>query len=259
MLIGGVGSTLTCALACAMPVPLARIVVVPTTTPVTGTCTDVVPAATVTVGGTVASAGLSVVVFSVSPPAGAGEDRLSVMFEVRAAITAKPVAGVKLNVKVTFTGLVSGANPAALAVIDAVPGTPPVICGLAAGIRKPAGMKTLGVIVATLVSLLVNVMVTPPAGASIPRLTATPDVWPGAMTGGLPMLIRLEVVAVMVSVALLAPVAVAVMVDDPAATPLIVNEPVVLPCAIPTLAGPTETKLGLSLTRFTASPPLGAG
>jgi hypothetical protein len=181
------------------------------------------------------------------------------MFAVRAAITAKLVAGEKLNVKVTFTVLVSGAKPGALAVIDAVPGTPPVTCGLAAGIFKPAGMKTLGVIVATLVSLLVNVMVTPPAGASIPRLTAMPDVWPGAMTGGLPMLIRLEVVVVMVNVALLAPVAVAVIVDDPAATPLIVNEPVVLPCAIVTPGGETVTKLGLPLTSVTASPPVGAG
>src|SRR5687767_4261489 len=160
--IGGVGLTVTEALACAIPVPLARIVVLPTATPVTGTCTEVVPAATTTVAGTVASAVLSIDVFKVNPPAGAGEDRSSLMFEVRAAITAKPDAGVKLSVTVTFTVLVSGANPGALAVIDAVPGTPPVICGLAEGMRKPAGMKTLGVTVATFVSLLVNVMVTPP-------------------------------------------------------------------------------------------------
>ena len=76
------------------------------------------------------------------------------MFEVRPAMTAKLVAGVKLNVRVTLTTLVSGANPAALAVIDAVPGVTPVICGFAAGMRTPAGMNTLGVIVATLVSLL---------------------------------------------------------------------------------------------------------
>ena len=49
------------------------------------------------------------------------------------------------------------------------------------------------------------------------------------------MLIRLEVVAVMVSVALLAPVALAVIVDEPDAMPLIVNVPVVAPCAIVTV------------------------
>ena len=141
MLIGGVGSTRTLAVAGAMPVPLARIVVVPTATPVTGTCTDVVPAATETVAGTVASAVLSLDVFSVSPPAGAGDDRLSVIFDVRPAIAAKFVAGVKLNVSVTVATFVSGANPAALAVIDDVPGVTPVICGFAAGIRSPAGMN----------------------------------------------------------------------------------------------------------------------
>src|SRR5687768_12649074 len=73
------------------------------------------------------------------------------------------------------------------------------------------------------------------------------------------MLIRLDVVAVMFSVAGLAPVAVAVIVDEPAATPLIVNEPLVLPCAIVTMAGDTVTKFVLPLSRFTASPPVGAG
>ena len=79
--------------------------------------------ATKTVGGTVANAVLSIDVFNVSPPAGAGDDRLSVMFDVRPAMTAKFVAGVKLNVSVTVTTFVSGANPAALAVMDDVPGT----------------------------------------------------------------------------------------------------------------------------------------
>src|SRR5687768_13908738 len=83
MLIGGVGSTRTVAVVCAMPVPLARMVVLPTATPVTGTATDVVPAATVTVSGTVANAVLAIDVFNVNPPAGAGDDRLSVIFDVR--------------------------------------------------------------------------------------------------------------------------------------------------------------------------------
>src|SRR5687767_17041 len=176
MVIGGVGSTRTDALTCAIPVPLARIVVVPTATPVTGTPTDVEPAATKAVEGTVANVVLSIDVFNVSPPAGAGEDRPSVIFDVRPAITAKFVAGVRLKVSVTTTAFVSGANPAALAVMDVVPGVTPVICGFAAGIRTPAGMNTLGVTVAMFVSLLSNEIVTPPGGASMPRLTATPEV-----------------------------------------------------------------------------------
>ena len=56
-----------------------------------------------------------------------------------------------------------------------VPGATPVICGFAAGIRSPSGMNTLGVTVATLVSLLTNEIVTPPEGASMPRLTANPE------------------------------------------------------------------------------------
>src|SRR5688500_18013791 len=175
MLIGGVGSTRTLAVACAMPVPLARIVVLPTATPVTGTAADVRPAPTKTVNGAVATAVLSIDVFNVSPPAGAGDDRLSVIFAVRPRMPAKFVAGVKLKVSVTLWPLVSGARPAALAVMDAVPGVTPVICGFAAGIRSRSGMNTRGVIVATLVSLLSNEIVTPPGGASMPRLTANPE------------------------------------------------------------------------------------
>jgi hypothetical protein len=72
IVISGVGSTRTDAVAWAMPVPLARIVVVPTATPVTGTWTEVRPDATKTVAGTVAKAVLSIEVFSVSPAAGEG-------------------------------------------------------------------------------------------------------------------------------------------------------------------------------------------
>lgn len=73
------------------------------------------------------------------------------------------------------------------------------------------------------------------------------------------MLIRLDVVAVMFNVAGLAPVAVAVIVDEPDATPFMVNEPVVLLCAIVTSAGDTLTNPALLLARWTARPPAGAG
>ena len=134
-----------------------------------------------------------------------------------------------------------------------------MICGFAAGIRNPSGMNTLGVIVATLVSLLVNEIVTPPGGALIPRLTAKPAVWPGATTGGAPMLIKLVVVAVIDKFAELAPVADAVIVEGPEATPVMVNEPDAAPCAIVTVPGDTVTEAGLLLSREIARPPEGAG
>ena len=77
---------------------------------------------------------------------------------------------------VIATVRVSGAKPLAVAVICTEPGAIPVTCGFADGICRPAGMKMLGVIVATDGSLLDNETVTPPAGAGMPMLNASPDV-----------------------------------------------------------------------------------
>ena len=74
------------------------------------------------------------------------------------------------------------------------------------------------------------------------------------------MLIKLDVVVVIVSVALLAPVAVAVIVDEPAA--IAVDRERAGGAALRDRrrsAGETVTKFVLPLTRFTASPPVGAG
>jgi hypothetical protein len=61
---------------------LAWMVVEPPPTPVTGTFTLVAPAAKFTVGGTVATLGLSELRLTFRPPAGADADRVRAMFLV---------------------------------------------------------------------------------------------------------------------------------------------------------------------------------
>src|SRR5438093_1207447 len=70
----GTALTVTAEVTSEIPVPLARRVVLPVATPVTGTRTDVAPARIVAVAGTVATNVLSVLRFNVSPPAGAGAE-----------------------------------------------------------------------------------------------------------------------------------------------------------------------------------------
>jgi hypothetical protein len=75
------GTTVTLAVVLAMEVALALItMLLPAVTPVTGTLTLVAPAANVTVAGTVATAGLAELRFTIRPAAGAGPDRVSVRF-----------------------------------------------------------------------------------------------------------------------------------------------------------------------------------
>jgi hypothetical protein len=54
-----------------------------------------------------------------------------------------------------------------------IPRLMPVTCGCVAGDAAPPAMKTLGVTVTFEVSLLVNVTVTPPAGAGAGKITAS--------------------------------------------------------------------------------------
>ena len=56
---------------------LAWMVVVPTATPVTYSCTSLAPAGIVMVAGTLATAGLSELRLSVTPPAGAIPDKIT--------------------------------------------------------------------------------------------------------------------------------------------------------------------------------------
>lgn len=64
---------------------------------------------------------------------------------------------------------------------------------MVAAVCCPAGTKTLGVIVATLVLLLVKVTVVPPGGAAVARLSARLTIWPGATAGAAARLTCAEV------------------------------------------------------------------
>src|SRR6266478_6059037 len=109
-----------------------------------------------------------------------------------------------------------------------VPKETPVTVGLAAGICCPWAMKTLELTVPTAGLLLVRLIVTPPAGAGMPMLSARPELWPGATTRPWARVIS-EDVTVTVRVAGAKPGAEAVMVAVPAATPVTVNAPDVDP------------------------------
>jgi hypothetical protein len=147
----------------------AWIDVVPIATPVTGTVTLVAFAWNVIEAGTVATPVLSELRAIVSP-AGAGADRLSVRFPVPPTPTVR-LETVKLSVAVTWTDLLSPSKPGADAVMVAVPKLTPATSGCVSGTIAPCGMKTLGGTVATDSSLLASVIVTPPTGAELTRVT----------------------------------------------------------------------------------------
>ena len=94
--------TLMAAVASVRPAKLARTVVVPRATPVTGTRTVVAAAGMVAVAGTVAVAADEELRLIVRPPVGAGPDKVRVRFLVSVPFSVS-VAGVKLIVAVTFT------------------------------------------------------------------------------------------------------------------------------------------------------------
>jgi hypothetical protein len=79
-------TTVTVAVAGAMLAALAVMVAEPAATPVTGTVAVVAPTAKDTVPGTVAAAGLLELRFTVTPPAGAAADKVSVKFCVAVPI-----------------------------------------------------------------------------------------------------------------------------------------------------------------------------
>ena len=136
--------------------------------------------------GTVAIAGLSELSVNVRPPAGAGALRVSVT-GVGVVSGMLAVLG-KVAVSETLMLRMSEAKPGALAVTVVDPKLTPVICGFSTGIWKPAGMKTLGVTVATEGLLLAKLTVKPPDGAATPRLRARLVLWPRETVGIWPML-----------------------------------------------------------------------
>jgi hypothetical protein len=189
----------------------------PAATPVTVNVALSCPWSTVAVAGTVATPVLLEDKLNVMPPAGAAADRLIVAVVVLVAFS-EMVVGVSEEVTVTVTATVSGANPAALAVICADPIDAPVTCGFAAGSTAPAGTKTLGVTVATAVLVLAKLIVNPPVGAATERLTGRLAFCDGAKTGTVPKLMRL-LVTVMGAVALVYPGALAVNTTLPPVPP----------------------------------------
>jgi len=192
------------------------------------------------------------------PPAGAAAEMVSVTLTDLWALTLiEP--GVNVPVTVTETLAVSGANPVAVALICAEPIAPPVTCGFAEGMSKPAGTKTLGVTVATVAFVLVKLIVRPPVGAAKERLTGRLALCPGPRTGIVPKLMRLPVTA-NGAVAVMYPVAVAVNDRLPLVAPAVTeNTAVVCPAAMVWLAGEIVTRpLGLA-ERPTVTPPAPAG
>src|SRR5436190_1884811 len=114
----------------------------PVLTPVTCGCVSgvVVFCGTKTLGVTVTD-GLLLMSVMVTPPAGAGAERLSVTFCVAPnGIDRVPA---KLIPAPTCTGLLSPIKPGADALMFAVPKAIPVTCGCAAGVDAWNGMKTV--------------------------------------------------------------------------------------------------------------------
>jgi len=166
---------------------MAWIVVEPAATPVIGTTTLVVFAGMVTVDGTVATAGLSELRFTVTPPAGAGPERLRVTLACAVVV---PVtlgcANVSVAMTCTITTLLED-NVAPEAVTVADPTLTPQTSGvLWFGVVAPAGMNKVivGLTIpgprATVVgSLVVSVRNAPFDPAAVPKLTGNGTQRPG--------------------------------------------------------------------------------
>jgi hypothetical protein len=158
---------------------------------------------------------------------------------------------------ITETFTVLGAKPVALALICVLPTASALTWGGVAGRVAPAGMTTLVVTVAADGLLLVKLIVNPPAGAAVPRLSGRFTVWP-TVTLGIVLRLISDAVAVTAVVPVTYPGALALNVAGPFATPLKVKEPVVSPCATLTVAGEMVTNPVLELDRVTTTPPEGA-
>lgn len=159
---------------------LARTFVEPAAIAVTATDALVMFVANVTLAGTVATAASSELRLTVKP-GGASAERFSVMFLVTPAATVR-VPGEKLSVAVTRTCWLSPARPGADALMVEVPKLMPFTSGWETGVVAPAATNTVGGVTVTFeVSLLESVMVTPPAGAPVTKLTSNGTDWPVPM------------------------------------------------------------------------------
>lgn len=121
---------------------LAWITVEPTAIPVIGTITLDVPAKIVTEDGTVATLGWSELRLTVTPPTGAGAERLNVSRSCFPLVMAL-LDGEKLSVALTSTVWLADGRPPPVAEMVAVPKLTPHTRGVLAPVIAPAGMKTV--------------------------------------------------------------------------------------------------------------------
>lgn len=214
----------------------------------------------VTVGGTVAAAGVLELRLMVTPPAGAAADKVRVKFCVVNPEIVR-LGGVKLTVAVTSTAALAEVYPVAVAVMFADPRLTPVIVGCDDGVVCPAAMLTVGVEIVTLpVSVLASAMVTA-VGAGAARLIANVADLPKptvVLLGGRLIVAGLRTVTLMVAFAMPGATAVAVMVVAPCPTAVTSTLTVAAFAGKLTLAGTVAAFVLLEL-RFTVRPPEGAG
>ena len=117
-----------------------------------------------------------------------------------------------------------------------------------AGVVAPNGMKTLGVTVTFVGSLLVSVMVTPPDGANVAKFTGNGTDWfVPTVTGLNGSWINPSSPTVTFTVPLVYPAALAVIAVEPCTAPVSEKAPVVPPPGIiTTLAGRVTNPPGLA-------------
>ena len=249
--------TVTLAVASVRLAALAWITVDPAATPVTGTETLSVFCAIVTLAGTVATLELLELRLTATPPAGANAESFSVRFGTSPTPRVNAL-GSKLRTPITFTVWLSPVKPTAEAVTVADPRATPATCAAVFGVVACSGMVTVWVTVSLDESLLASVIVTPPTGAGVVRLTCSGVDWPRPTLTLLCTEIRPRSVTLTFAEPLLYPAELPVMLAAPAASPVTVNKPPVLPAGIVTVAGCTSTIPLLLADRLTTVPVLGA-
>src|ERR1035437_7289814 len=155
---------------------LAWMVAEPAAMAVTGTVTTLEPGEKLTVAGTVTALVLLELRLTITPPAGAPADSVSVRFCVPAPLMVR-LSGLKTTVAITCTAELAGVYPLAVALMFTAPKLTPVIVGCVPGADWPAAMVTrAGESVTLLVSLLASAMVTR-ATAGDNRVTGKLAVW----------------------------------------------------------------------------------
>jgi hypothetical protein len=215
------------------------------------------PGENVAVGGTVATAVLLELTFTVNPPAGAFAERVSVTFWGPSPVNGIVACG-QLTVAPTVTAWLAVVYPGADTLMLAEPTLTPVTTGCEAGVVWPAAIVTVDVTVTLLVSVLVSVTVTGLADAT-GRVTVNGADPPNPTLTGVGTPIGPPVTTVTFAVASgIKMVALAWITVVPSVNAVTGTFAVVAPGAKVTVAGVVATRVLLELT-FTVTPPAGAG